>query len=129
MPLPAPFTNLFAHEQKSYKMVLILAVLETMEVLKKQEAPISQVRARFLKQLQAREKRGLPVDAPPDSVGRHWGQVQSFEISSLIQTTVRAVKEVLHFESSKQTLRFTDELRAGWSKEIAHSKAILELYK
>jgi hypothetical protein len=41
-------------------MVLILAVLEMMEELKKQEVPVTLVRARFLQQLQAREKQGLP---------------------------------------------------------------------
>jgi MoxR-like ATPase len=119
MTLPAPFTNVFAHKQKSYKMVLILAVLEMMEELKKQEVPVTLVRARFLQQLQAREKQGLPVDAPPESVGRHWGQVQGFQINGLIQTPIKALKDVLLLDSSKQTLRFTDELRAEWSEAIA----------
>ncbi|TMV49556.1 hypothetical protein FE783_13725 [Paenibacillus mesophilus] len=107
MTLPPLLKGIFAHKQKSYKMVLILAVLDIIEELKKQEVPVTLVRARFLQQLQSREKQGLPVDTPPESTGQRWSQVQGFQINGLIQTPIKALKDVLVLDSGKQTLRFT----------------------
>jgi hypothetical protein len=81
MTLPATLTGIFTHKQKSYKMVLMLAVLDIIEELKKQEVPVTLVRARFLQQLQSREKQGLPVDASQENTDQRWSQVQGFQIN------------------------------------------------
>ncbi|MEF3306254.1 MrcB family domain-containing protein [Paenibacillus sp. GYB003] len=119
MTLPTTLTGIFAHKQKSYKMVLVLAMLDTLEELKKREVPVTLVRARFLKLMQLRESQRLPVDQPPESVGNRWSQVQGFQINGLIQTPMKALSSVLVHDSGKQTLRFTDELQAVWSEQMA----------
>ncbi|WP_223836555.1 MrcB family domain-containing protein [Paenibacillus oceani] len=116
--LPSSLTGIFAHKQKSYKMVLTLAILDIMEEQKKQEVPVNLVRVRFLKLLQSRESQGQPVDAPPESVGQRWSQVQGFQINGLLQTPIKALKAILVHDSGKQTLRFTDELQAIWSESL-----------
>lgn len=112
MTLPAPLADAFVHKQKSYKMVLILAMLDVIEELKRPEVPITRVRTQFLKLLQRREAEGLPVDPPPERVGDRWSEVSGYQIGSLMQTLIRALSDILVHDTGKQTLRFTDELRA-----------------
>jgi len=131
--LPSSLTGIFAHKQKSYKMVLTLAILDIIEELKKQEVPVNLVRARFLKLLQSRESQGQPVDAPPESMAERWSQVQGLQINGLLQTPIKALKAILVHDSGKQTLRFSDELQALWSESLVqelreYAKQELESY-
>ncbi|PYI50280.1 MrcB family domain-containing protein [Paenibacillus flagellatus] len=127
MTLPASLTGIFAHKQKSYKMVLVLAVLDMMEEQKKQEVPITLARTQFLKQLQSRESQGLPVDTPPESLGPRWSEIQGYQINSLIRTPIEALSSVLVHDTGKHTLRFVDSLRAQWSESVAQELRELAL--
>jgi GTPase subunit of restriction endonuclease len=120
LTLPGNLSNIFAIKQKSYKMVLILSLLDEMNSSHQQEVSITAVTTRFLKQLQQREIAGLKVDTPPTNIGTRWELIQARQLSSLIRTPIQALSSVLHVDPDKQILQFNDGIKRSWSDSIEY---------
>ncbi|MGE7274479.1 MrcB family domain-containing protein [Brevibacillus panacihumi] len=94
MALPIALTNIFKHKQKSYKMVLILCLLDE---LKKGNSSVTldTLKQKFLDYYQAREAEGLVVDPPPTKLGKQWREITLAQIHHIIQTTIQALSPIL----------------------------------
>lgn len=131
MPLPSALEGIFTHKQKSYKMILILALLSEMSVADKREIPLQSLKERFLALLQDREARGEPVD-PPINGAASWADVTLSQISQTIQTPITALQDILEQDRQNQTIGFKRQLYDSWDQDVLielHDYAVQELEK
>lgn len=118
MTLPVELQDIFKVKQKSYKMVLILALLSEMKELGQSKVPFGQVRERFLGMLQKRERNGQRVDVPPLSVGSQWKEIKVSQIHTIIENPLNALSHILEHDKLEQTLEFKHDLLSQWSEQV-----------
>lgn len=123
MSLPESLTNIFAHKQKSYKMILILALLDEMNKTQQLEIGLQMIKSRFLTLMRERENRGLPVDSPINKASS-WKQVTISQISSIIGTPINTLSSILELKNERQTLSFKEDLYNTWDENV-----LKDLYK
>lgn len=116
MTLPTELLNIFSNKQKSYKMVLILALLTEIQASGKREAALQQIKQRFLSLLQERESSGLIVDQPPEKAGTSWNSMTVTNIQSVISTPIAALSSIL--EQTSDSIGFKKELYESWSDDV-----------
>lgn len=122
MSLPSVLTGIFIHKQKSYKMVLILALLSEMNVVGERKVSLQSLKKRFLSLLQDRESNGKPVDPPVNGMAS-WADVTLSQISQTIQTPITALQEILEQDLHNQTIGFKRQLYDAWDQNV-----LIELY-
>ncbi|MBW5447630.1 DUF3578 domain-containing protein [Cohnella sp. CFH 77786] len=122
MSLPNELSGIFTYKQKSYKMVLIIALLQLMNETGQREVSLDKIKARFLTILQDRESRNEPVDSPITPAKR-WADVTLSQISQIISTPISALERILDFDSGRQTLAFKESLYSSWDESV-----LMELY-
>jgi len=122
MSLPAELSGVFTHKQKTYKMVLIIALLQEMSQTNQREVSLANVKARFLAFLQERERRQEPVDAPPSNIPR-WAEVTMTLITEIIYSPISALNSILDVNPQQQTIGFKERLYNTWHQDI-----LIELY-
>ncbi|MBB6670059.1 McrB family protein [Cohnella nanjingensis] len=117
MSLPAVLTNIFNHKQRSYKMILILALLHEMNESGQREIGLQNIKSRFLFLLRDRESRGLPVD-PPINQAMSWNDITTNQLSSTIATPIQALDKILALNDEQQTLGFRENLYNSWDSNV-----------
>jgi len=115
MSLPSELSGIFVVKQKSYKMVLIIALLQEMNVTGKREVSMENVKARFLSFLQQREANNEPVDAPVGTVVR-WADATRSQITQIIDSPIEALKNILDLNNQQKTLSFKERLQLMGSR-------------
>jgi len=116
MPLPIELQDIFKHKQKSYKMVLILCLLDELsqgQLL----VPLERIKQKFLAFFQEREAKGLPVDVPPSSIGTRWSDATPHQIQSVVDTPIQALSNVLEYDQRAQALTFRPYI-AGYLQAV-----------
>ncbi len=121
--LPAELSKLFVQTQKSYKMVLILALLSEMSATGMRQISQQDLKKRFLALLQERESSGLRVDEPPRALGSNWANVSPSQILPVISTPIQALSHLFEQDTTKQTIGFKKELYEQWDNDV-----LIELY-
>ncbi|MZQ80682.1 DUF3578 domain-containing protein [Paenibacillus sp. 5J-6] len=116
MGISIDIKNSFIHKQKSYKIVLILALLIEMKTTDQSEVPLQQIKQRFLSLLQERESNGLPVDQPPEKAGTSWNSMTVTNVQSVITTPIAALSSIL--EQTSDSIAFKKELYESWSDDV-----------
>lgn len=132
MTLPRELTNIFTHKQKSYKMVLILSLIDEMNATQEQVVSLQSVKDRFLAYLRDREINGLQVDDPPKGT-QSWKNVSPSQFNLIITTPLKVLSHVLDINHKKQTIGFQSDLYAQWNETILkdlyeYAKQELEAY-
>jgi 5-methylcytosine-specific restriction enzyme B len=103
--MPIQYDNLFRHRIKSYKMILVLALLDVITD-RNSRVPLNRIAEKFQSYLAYRENKRLPVDIPPQSIGATWGEGSLSSIRQLLQTPLEALSSV--FEQYEDgTIGFT----------------------
>ncbi|WP_391571350.1 MrcB family domain-containing protein [Cohnella sp.] len=129
MSLPAELSGIFTHKQKSYKMVLIIALLQEMSQTSQREVSLENVKARFLAFLQEREKRREPVDSPANNTPK-WADVTISLITQIIYSPISALNSILDVNPQQQTIGFKERLYNIWHQDVLielHDHAVQEL--
>ncbi|WP_028545801.1 MrcB family domain-containing protein [Paenibacillus taiwanensis] len=129
MSLPGTLSGIFTYKQKSYKMVLVLALLSEMNVSGERMVSFHSLKKRFLDLLQERESHGKLVD-PPISGMKRWADVTLSDISQTIQTPIVALKEILEHDLHNQMIGFKSQLYEACDKDVLielHDYATQEL--
>lgn len=129
MSLPAELAGIFTHKQKSYKMVLIIALLQEMSQTNQREVSLENVKARFLAYLQEREKRREPVDSPVNNIPQ-WADVTISLITQIIYSPISALNSILDVNPQQQTIGFKERLYNTWHQDVLielHDHAVQEL--
>ncbi|WP_046228165.1 MrcB family domain-containing protein [Paenibacillus dauci] len=110
MPLPIELQNIFIHKQKSYKMVLILVLIDEMRASRDREVSITRIRERFLVYYQQREARSEPVDAPPSRMAFRWADLPANRIQYIIDPIIESLVHILDYPNSGYTIGFKPEI-------------------
>ncbi|MFB9274158.1 McrB family protein [Cohnella cellulosilytica] len=132
MSLPAELSGVFTHKQKSYQMVLIIALLQEMSQTNQREVSLENVKERFLASLQGREEQRKLVDKPINNIPR-WADVKMAEITQIINTPISALNNILEVNPQQQTIGFIERLYSTWDQEVlselyGHAEQELEQY-
>ena len=104
MTLPVELASLFRIRQKSYKMVLILSLIDEYNETKLQFLPLNAVAERFLSYYRNSTNEGEVVDSPPQGVASSWAAFNLAQTKSLLQTPIDALKSIL--EATSETITF-----------------------
>ncbi|WP_411345263.1 MrcB family domain-containing protein [Paenibacillus sp. WLX1005] len=110
MTLPIELQNIFLHRQKSYKMVLILVLIDEMRATREREVSMTRIKERFLEYFQKREARSMPVDAPPSRIAFRWADMPVKRVQYVVDTPIDALSSILDYPSSGYTIGFKPEL-------------------
>ncbi|WP_219835388.1 MrcB family domain-containing protein [Paenibacillus sp. R14(2021)] len=105
MTLPVELASIFRAKQKSYKMVLILCIIEEYKQTKLQFLPLSTVAERFLSYYQSSNEEGQTVDTPPANVADSWGAFTLTQTKSLLKTPIDALSAVLETTGDSITFK------------------------
>ncbi|MCR8636827.1 MrcB family domain-containing protein [Paenibacillus radicis (ex Xue et al. 2023)] len=116
MALPTELSNIFSNKQKSYKMVLILALLTEMQATGLNVVTLKNLKQRFLSLLQERESNGLTIDHPPEKAGASWNSMTVNNVQSVIATPISALSSIL--DQNNETIGFKKDQYESWSDDV-----------
>lgn len=125
MALPVELRTIFKMRQKSYKMVLVLALLDEQAEAGKNSVALAKVRERFIGYFRGREAEGKVVDRAPEKLGRGWGFVEEGQIKALMETPLKDLEAVMAVNRQGQTIGFRDGI---WLKMDEQAVAELRNY-
>ncbi|MED4953929.1 DUF3578 domain-containing protein [Paenibacillus macerans] len=112
MSLPTELATIFRIKQKSYKMVLVLSMIEIWHETNQRILSIDYVAERFLKYYRDREANSLLVDNPPKSIASRWEEVSTGQAKTILETPIDALRTIL-IKDNKNVLTFTDAIWQG----------------
>ncbi|OAB48012.1 MrcB family domain-containing protein [Paenibacillus antarcticus] len=118
MTLPIELSNIFKNKQKSYKMILIKAILDVMKGSDNREVPFTQVKEQFLKILRDREAGQLKVDSPPAKMASSWREITSVQLQHIINTPIEVLSAVLEYNKEQQTIGFNSNIYNQLNDEV-----------
>ncbi|WIV19091.1 DUF3578 domain-containing protein [Paenibacillus polygoni] len=102
--LPEALSNIFRAKQKSYKMVLILSIIELYQRTHSYQASIDQIAQKFLAYFQQESEAGNTVDTPPEQKASGWNEFTLSQTKGLLKTPIEALSAILNFDQANQTL-------------------------
>lgn len=121
MALPHTLSGIFKSKQKSYKMVLILSLLDELEKQQATVVPLKDLKERFLSFYKKRELEGSVVEAPPVKTVSGWKHMSIGQLQSVIQTPIKALMSIL-IVLEDDTIGFRpdvwDEMRSNVIREL-----------
>ncbi|CAG7646932.1 hypothetical protein PAESOLCIP111_05275 [Paenibacillus solanacearum] len=106
MALPVELSSIFRNKQKSYKMVLILSMIDEYEASQQASLPLSQVAERFLAYYRNSCSEGEKVDPPPSGVASTWNDFTVSRTKALLKTPIEALSSILEVDHDNQTIAF-----------------------
>lgn len=118
MTLPIELQNIFIHKQKSYKMVLIIVLIEEIKSTHLREVSLTRIKERFLSYFQEREANNLPVDAPPSRMAFRWADISPNRVQTIIDTQIEALSSILDHPNGSYTLGFKQEYYDRWDQSV-----------
>ncbi|MCR2803999.1 MrcB family domain-containing protein [Paenibacillus soyae] len=113
MSLPQELSTIFRIKQRSYKMVLILSLLEEYQTTHLQTFLLDSIAARFLSYFQSSLEEGKKVDSPPSGVASSWAEFSLSQTKSLLYTPIKALSSILEESNGGQAISFKP---AVWDK-------------
>ncbi len=108
--LPDKLSSIFRIKQKSYKMVLILSLIEYYDQTRSLSCPLSSIAERFLAYFQENNKLGKRVDSPPPGKASHWNEFTLSQTISLLKTPLEALSPILEVDQDQQTITFRHDI-------------------
>ncbi|WP_425801219.1 MrcB family domain-containing protein [Desulfitobacterium sp. Sab5] len=119
MPLPQNLSGIFDQKQKSYKMLLMLSMLDEMGETPR-EISLSRVVEHFKNYLIEREHKQLIVDEPPVSIGKSWQQASTSQILTVLNNPINALGNIIYVDKSRDRIRFRTEVE----KQVSSSTLV-----
>ncbi|NIK75043.1 MoxR-like ATPase [Paenibacillus castaneae] len=111
MTLPQELASIFRSRQKSYKMVLVLSILDDYKESFNRRLPLNQVAERFLSYYRDGSMNGAQVDYPPQGSAFKWSDFTLGQTKSLLKTPIDALSSIL--EVTPDTITFKPHI---WDK-------------
>ncbi|MFE9275700.1 MrcB family domain-containing protein [Paenibacillus glucanolyticus] len=108
--LPNKLSSIFRTKQKSYKMVLILSLIEHYQQTHLLYFPLSTIAERFLSYFQENSKQCNKVDSPPPGKASHWDDFTLPQTMSLLKTPLEALSAILEVDQNQQTVTFRPDI-------------------
>lgn len=104
--LPEQLSSIFRTKQKSYKMVLVLSLIEHYQQTHSLYFPLSTIAERFLAYFQENSRLGKRVDSPPLGKASHWDDFTLSQTITLLKTPFEALSAILEVDQNQQTVTF-----------------------
>ncbi|MEK3731602.1 DUF3578 domain-containing protein [Paenibacillus sp. FSL M8-0334] len=108
--LPEQLSSIFRIKQKSYKMVLILSLIDYYDQSKSLSFPLSAIAERFLAYFQENSRLGKKVDSPPPAIASQWDGITLSQTISLLKTPLEALSAILEVDHSQQRISFRHDI-------------------
>lgn len=115
MPLPETFTQIFKRKQKSYKMVLILSLIEELRASKRERVSYDRVKKRFHNYFIAEQDKGSRVDLPQGK--KLWSEASNSRLKDIINSPVNALSHILFVDLKDNTIGFHTQLHRQLGEE------------
>jgi energy-coupling factor transporter ATP-binding protein EcfA2 len=112
MALPVELASIFRNKHKSYKMVLMLSMIDTWKETKNKHLPIDNVSRRFLSYYQYREASNLKADIPPQQAASRWAEMTLSQTRRLIDTPIEALRSIITKSDGGSSLTFHQQIWA-----------------
>lgn len=109
--LPEELSTIFRNKEKSYKMVLILSLIDQYDK-NNLPLPFDIIVGRFLAYYKQESSRSNKVDLPPQGEATSWNSVTLGQAKQLIKSPIKALRMILEFDDDLQTLSFKPEIIA-----------------
>lgn len=100
--LPAALSTIYQVKQKSYKMVLILSLIEYYEETNLLICPLNTVAKRFLTYYRDNSKQNKQVDTPPIGIASNWDDFTLTQIITLLKTPLEALSHILSIDEHQK---------------------------
>lgn len=110
MPLPMELSQIFKSKQKSYKMVLILAILDELEQTGQRLVNLNKVRQRFLATYIQQDQDPVRYERPPEQMAVRWDQITTAQLKTIMDTPIQVLGQVLEYNVSHDIIGFRQEL-------------------
>lgn len=110
MPLPTELTQIFKSKQKSYKMVLILAILDEMEQTGERLVSLTKVRQRFLATYIQQDQDGARYERPPEQMAEKWGQHTTAQLKTVMNTPILVFGQILEHNITQDVVGIRQQL-------------------
>ncbi|WP_020620436.1 MrcB family domain-containing protein [Paenibacillus daejeonensis] len=120
MPLPPELSTIFQKKNKSYKMVLVLAMLEVWERTRQKLLSMDQVAQQFLDYYRYRESNNQPTDSPPANKRDNWADLSLAQTKALLNTPIEALSEILSKKDQGQVITFHEHIW-GMGEDVLNS--------
>ncbi len=108
MTLPTKLSTIFRIKQKSYKMVLIISIIDEYKRLGNRQLPLDNLASRFLQYYKQAAVAGKTVDIPPKAIASRWLDFTITQTKSLLKTPIAALSSIL--DSSPSSITFKPEI-------------------
>lgn len=108
--LPEQLSSIFRTKQKSYKMVLVLSLIEHYQQTHSLYFPLGMIAERFLAYFQENSKLGERVDSPPPGKASHWDDFTLSQTITLLKTPLEALSAILEVNQDRQTVTFRPDI-------------------
>lgn len=115
MSLPKSLTQIFDRKQKSYKMVLILSLIEEMRVSSQVRVSFENVKERFHNYYIREQEKGNLVDEP--SGKGIWRNVPNSQLKDIINSPIHALSDVLFLNPEDQSIGFHNKIYSQLGEE------------
>ncbi|MFB5269835.1 MrcB family domain-containing protein [Paenibacillus enshidis] len=104
------FSDIFRNKQKSYKMVLILSLIDEYEENHNLIFPLNKIAERFLAYYRHQSSTGNSADAPPQREASNWNDYTLAQTRTLLKTPIDALSSILEFNNDQQTITFKSSI-------------------
>lgn len=121
MTLPLRLQSIYNYNQRSYKMVLMLVLIDELKGNPRQQVSFQTIKSRFLSFFQKREALKQKVDPIPKYLHKQrWNDVTLQDINGIIQTPVDALQSqaVIQYDKSADTIQFQPDIVEQLTPEI-----------
>lgn len=123
--VPLELQGIFNHKQKSYKMVLILSILEVQSEAVCNHVSFLRVKERFLAYYTTRVMEGKVVDQPPEKLVGGWKLATVGQSNLVISTPIDALSDVIEINKEEETIGFKQHI---WEQMTDASNTALREY-
>lgn len=111
MTLPESISQIFKKKQKSYKMVLVLSLIEELKNSNQERAAFDKVKERFLGYYIQQQDNGHRFDEAPSSFQARWSEIKKGQLNAILTTPVKALSEMLSVDPEDNSIGFNSKVK------------------
>lgn len=111
MTLPESISQIFKKKQKSYKMVLILSLIEELKNINQERAAFDKVKERFLGYYIQEQDNGHRVDEAPSRYQARWSEITKGQLNAILTTPVKVLSEIISVDPEDNSIGFNPEVK------------------
>lgn len=111
MTLPESISQIFKKKQKSYKMVLVLSLIEELKNTNQERAAFDKVKERFLGYYIQQQDNGHRVDEAPSRYQARWSEITKGQLNTILTTPVKVLSEIISVDTEDNSIGFNPEVK------------------